>query len=89
MTTSRWVSSLLLPILAAALFPSAAAGYEVISVSDGGTIKGKVVYQGTVPTKKIIPTKDKDTCGETREEPEIVARSSSARTRPSRTRSSG
>jgi len=32
-------------------------------VSGGGSITGKVVFRGAVPTKKIIPTKDVDLCG--------------------------
>ncbi len=68
----RRASSFVLAVLASASFPGPARAYEVVTVSDGGTIKGKVVYQGAVPTKKIIPTKDKETCGETRDEPEIV-----------------
>jgi hypothetical protein len=63
-------SALLLAAFAAA--PFSAAAYEVVTVTDGGTIKGKVVYQGTVPMKKIIPTKDRATCGEVREQAEIV-----------------
>jgi hypothetical protein len=35
-------------------------------------VSGKVVYLGNVPTKKIIPTKDKEVCGSIREEPEVV-----------------
>jgi hypothetical protein len=57
---------------AAVLLPFRGAAYEAVEVTDGGTIKGKVVYQGTVPTKKIIPTKDKETCGDIRDEPEVV-----------------
>lgn len=73
MTTSPRVSRLLLSVVAAAaVVPRSAPAYEAVAVSDGGTIKGKVVYQGSVPTKKIIPTKDRETCGETREEPEIL-----------------
>ncbi|MGF1610868.1 MAG: hypothetical protein ACFCUQ_15810 [Kiloniellales bacterium] len=49
-----------------------AQGYEEISVSDGGTITGKVVYEGAVPTRKIVVTKDMDVCGGIREEPEII-----------------
>jgi plastocyanin len=59
-------------VLAAAALPVGAAAYEAVTVTDGGTIKGKVVYQGSVPMKKIIPTKDQATCGDVREEPEIV-----------------
>jgi hypothetical protein len=65
-------SAFLVPVLLAIASPLRASGYEVVTVTDGGTIKGKVVYQGTVPTKKIIPTKDQETCGQMRDEPEIV-----------------
>jgi hypothetical protein len=58
--------------VAVALHPLRGAAYEVVQVTDGGTIKGKVVFQGTVPTKKIIPTKDSQVCGGIREEPEIT-----------------
>lgn len=59
-------------LLAAASVPLDAAAYEAVTVTDGGTLKGKVVYQGSVPTRKVVPTKDRATCGEVREEPEIV-----------------
>lgn len=71
MTRPRTRSSLLI-LSIAALSPGVAAAYEAVTVSDGGTIKGKVVFQGTVPMKKIVPTKDRATCGEVREEPEVV-----------------
>ena len=34
-----------------------------------GTIEGKVVFSGAVPTRKIIPNKDVEVCGQPREEP--------------------
>ena len=34
-------------------------------------IEGKVSFQGTVPIKKIIPTKDHEVCGGPRDEPQI------------------
>jgi hypothetical protein len=41
-----------------------ALAYEAVTVSDGGTIKGKVTFSGAPPAKKkIIPTKDKEACG--------------------------
>lgn len=64
--------SLFAPVLLSSVLPARAAAYETVQVSDGGTIQGKVTYQGTVPMKKIIPTKDRETCGATRDEPEIV-----------------
>jgi hypothetical protein len=43
---------------------SRAAAYEAVTVADGGTIKGKVVFAGNPPAKKkVIPTKDKEACG--------------------------
>lgn len=57
-------------LLAAPVGPASA--YEVVAVSDGGTIEGKVVYQGAVSTKKVIPTKDKEVCGEIRDVPDVV-----------------
>jgi hypothetical protein len=47
--------------------------YQEITVSDGGTIKGRVVFQGPLPPMKmIIPTKDQEVCGGIREEPQII-----------------
>jgi plastocyanin len=41
-------------------------GYEVISVADGGTIRGQVKLKGEAPTpEKVEITKDEDTCGKT------------------------
>ncbi|WP_084402373.1 cbb3-type cytochrome c oxidase subunit I [Cupriavidus sp. amp6] len=45
--------------------------YEVAPVSGGGKIEGKVTFQGTVPIRKIIPTKDREVCGGPRDEPQI------------------
>jgi plastocyanin len=50
---------------------ASALAYEVVAVSGGGRIDGKVSFQGAVPIKKIIPTKDKDVCGAPRDEPQI------------------
>jgi hypothetical protein len=62
----------LLLAAAVAAFSPPALAYEAGPVADGGTITGKVTYDGPVPTRKIIPTKDKAVCGDIREEPEIV-----------------
>jgi hypothetical protein len=66
------LSTLVLAFVLTAVLPSSVAAYEVAPVSDGGTLSGKVTFAGAVPTKKIIPTKDKETCGDIREEPEVV-----------------
>jgi hypothetical protein len=60
-------------IVAALLMYSAPShAYEVAAVSNGGKIEGKVTYNGAVPTKKIIPTKNKEVCGGPRDEPQIL-----------------
>lgn len=51
--------------------PGCGFAYEVITVSDGGTIEGRVTYDGRVPIKKVIPTKDQKVCGGPRDEPRI------------------
>jgi hypothetical protein len=41
-----------------------AQAYDAVSVTDGGSIKGKVVFNGNLPPKrKIVPTKDREVCG--------------------------
>jgi hypothetical protein len=41
-----------------------AQAYDAVSVTDGGSIKGKVVFNGTPPPKrKVVPTKDREVCG--------------------------
>jgi hypothetical protein len=64
MLTKR-LGMVLLPaaaLLAALAWPAGA--YEVVAVTDGGTIRGKVVFTGTPPPKrKVIPTKDREVCG--------------------------
>ncbi len=62
----------LLQIIPLAVASIPVLAYEVVAVSGGGKIEGKVVFQGNVPTKKIIPTKDKEVCGSPRDEPLIL-----------------
>ncbi len=62
----------LLQIVPAAVVSIPALAYDVIAVSGGGKIEGKVVFQGDVPTKKIIPTKNREVCGGPRDEPLIL-----------------
>ena len=58
-------------VVTAALSVVPARSYEEGAVSGGGSIEGKVVYKGAVPTRKIIPNKDVEVCGGIREEPLI------------------
>jgi len=46
------------------LLPGRSSAYEAITVSDGGTIKGKVVYTAAPPApRRIVHTKDAEVCG--------------------------
>ncbi len=52
----------IIAILGIATVPATA--YEAAAVTDGGSIKGKVVFNGTPPPKrKVVPTKDREVCG--------------------------
>jgi hypothetical protein len=66
------VSKSFFALALAALVAGPAAAYQVTTVSEGGTISGKVQFQGLVPTRKVIPTKDRETCGKIRDEPEVT-----------------
>ena len=46
--------------------------YRVAAVGDGGAIQGKVVYNGSIKKKTVLPTKDKRVCGKVRKEPLIL-----------------
>jgi hypothetical protein len=48
-----------------------ALAYDVTPVSGGGIIKGKVTFNGAVPTRTILPTKDAEICGGVRKEPVV------------------
>ncbi len=65
MPTGHWLGCALIVACIPAL------GYDVVPVSGGGRIEGKVTYLGSVPVKKVIPTKDREVCGGVRDEPQI------------------
>ncbi len=69
--TSAMMKAAALPVVALGLVAGAAHAYEVVPVSGGGKIEGKVSFPGTVPVRKIIPTKDKEVCGNPRDEPQV------------------
>jgi Carboxypeptidase regulatory-like domain len=56
---------------AAADTSAQAQTYQESPVTDGGSITGKIVFRGTVPMRKLIPTKDVEICGGPREEPVV------------------
>src|SRR5574337_1343428 len=61
------------PVVILTALTPLAYSYQETTISDGGTIKGKVVFQGSPPPMKtIIPTKDQEVCGGIREEPQII-----------------
>ena len=63
------VTALSASVVTAAMVAVPALAYEAGTVTGGGTIEGKVVYNGAVPTRKIIPNKDVEVCGGIRDEP--------------------
>jgi hypothetical protein len=65
-----WILLLSAGVLAAFRLP--AESYQAVTVDNSGAIEGTITYQGSVPTRKIIPTKDQEVCGGVREEPQII-----------------
>jgi Carboxypeptidase regulatory-like domain len=53
------------------VFAMPALAYDEGAVTGGGSIEGQIVYKGPVQTRKIIPNKDVEVCGQPREEPLI------------------
>lgn len=47
---------------------STAIAYDAAPVAGGGAIKGKVTFNGAVPTRTVLPTKDQQVCGNPRKE---------------------
>jgi hypothetical protein len=72
MREMRWKWTLLIIAGVLVVLGLQAQAYQGISVENGGAIEGKVVFQGSAPMRKIIPTKDQEVCGGIREEPQIV-----------------
>lgn len=67
----RSILSVTLGALVVVLAAPAVPAYEAGPVTDGGTIQGTLVYHGPVPTRKIIPTKDREVCGAIRDVPQV------------------
>jgi plastocyanin len=64
-------TAVLLPMLALMCFGTAAFAYDVVAVSGGGRVEGKVTFLGEVPVRKIVPSKNVDVCGGPRDEPQV------------------
>ena len=63
---ARGVTGVLLGVAFAASTPSTSAAYEVVTVSNGGTVDGVVTLSGTSPAAASIKvTKNQDYCGTT------------------------
>jgi plastocyanin len=58
-------------LIATAISGVPARAYEEGPVPQGGTIQGKVIFNGAVETRKIIPNKDLQVCDGPRDEPLI------------------
>lgn len=68
----RFLSSATLVVAVWSCVAIPASAYEVAAVANGGSIKGKVTYNGTVPLRNVLPTKDEKICGGPRKDPLIV-----------------
>jgi len=68
---SRWVV-LMVAASVVAMSVNETRAYEVVTVAGGGTLAGKIIYNGAVPTKKIIPGKDPEVCGGIRDVPQVM-----------------
>jgi plastocyanin len=70
MRTSLAIQSLtgLSAMVVAAAMTVPAQAYDEGPVAGGGSITGKVVFNGTPGTRKVIPTKDVEVCGRPYEE---------------------
>src|SRR6266567_9569907 len=58
----KWLTGLSGMVAATAMTVPAQA-YDTGAVAGGGSITGKVVFNGTPSTRKVIPTKDIEVCG--------------------------
>jgi len=57
--TVKWLS-----VVSALMLTSTAGAYEAITVTNGGTIAGKISFKGALPANPALDiTKDKETCG--------------------------
>ena len=72
MRVTRRISILMPALLLASSWGAVQAAYKEVDVGDGGSIQGMVMFDGKVPTKTIIPTKDAEICGKKRKEPQIL-----------------
>src|SRR6266550_49057 len=66
----KWLIGVSSMVMAVAMTPAQA--YEAGRVTGGGTIEGKVVFNGSFETLKIIPNKVVEVFGAPREEPLIA-----------------
>ena len=72
MRQGKYITVFLALVFLVGVFPSPALSYEEMQVTNGGAIRGTVIYAGEVPMRKIIPTKDQQVCGGIREVPQVL-----------------
>ncbi len=60
-------------LAAVACLAGRAAAYEVVAVTDGGTLSGTVKFDGAPPAPaKFAPSKDPEVCGKEKTQPDLV-----------------
>src|SRR3990172_13073694 len=72
MRQGKYITVFLALVFLVGVFPSPALSDEEMQVTNGGAIRGTVIYAGEVPMRKIIPTKDQQVCGGIREVPQVL-----------------
>ncbi len=53
--------------LSAAMLSGPTLAYEEMEVPDGAVIEGRVTFEGRIPSRRIVPTSDREVCGGIRE----------------------
>ncbi len=69
----RWRQIIGIWLVSLLVKPTVVSGYEIISITDGGSITGTVKYQGPSPTAEVLSiSKDQEVCGKTEKVSELL-----------------
>jgi hypothetical protein len=69
---SKWLLGILTTVTLVGAQVAPGHGYEIVTVTNGGAVEGKVTFTGPKPPpRKVVPTKDTAVCGGAREVEQI------------------